>query len=722
METSPTISTKRFNRISDEIQASPSPTQPMQLDLPNPKILFPSFHTNVNQPAIITPHSQHQHTCLICRIKNIPCIFTDENKHAPDYTSAVLFRNKLIHRNCTPKLEDIKLKPINQTQPLNDDQKNAAIFMHLKTMPSSEKVRRYKALKKYKKINSQQQQQEQKQQQQEQKQHQQEHQQEQQQQQSSSSKQKQKQNEVENNTNDNTSDTTIDEDQPKSNIFSNNKTNPVFDWLLNFPITKEMEPNTKLQTPLSFQLFDFLKDYLHNFYPGKELKPATNNRKALKSSFFQLIRTMAGSKPQFLIDLIFQNNPNTNKEATIPFNILEATLKKIIHKFTTILFTKLNYAEIFSSSATIPPYKNQNRLQFCLNLARLHLYLSDNYQSINYKKFAEDLNLRPKRFQIRSATTNIDRDSQYVTIKSDNKFNIQLLFNIPKTNFLQKFNIPSLKNSLDHFDKWFESFFFLYNRQFDQPLDKQKVYNSLKYQIRQHFIIQLKLFLPSEFQFQEPTNLTTRRIECIRHANFHILTCSTMDCKFRNEQQQHNFTEILDDIFKRSYQLYPKKENETWKSPNIDATIFHIDEKYEASFKNPVPTKVLDELANQAEELTCKLNSTVTNTKRRNFYFYKYLSLYHTTAAENHNILNFDKQKAMEAITTTLIDTYYLARVITYYDFILNKTPSYPQVIKFFKEQAYPEAETYLNNKFKIVFTEPTLIEDSLFFQESSFQ
>ena len=214
-----------------------------------------------------------------------------------------------------------------------------------------------------------------------------------------------------------------------------------------------MQKNTKLQTDISCKLFNFLKEHLYNFYPGKVIREATENRYALKASFYLLIRQMASIKPKFLIDLIQQHNFTTDQSATIPFNILEETLKKLILTFTTVLFTKLNYPEIFASPATIPPLKSENRLQFCLNLARLHLYLSDNYQAINYTKFAEDIKLRSKRFKITSDVTDYDKNQKYLSIDMDNRFNIHLNFNIPKTLFLDKYNIPSLKNSLFHFNE-----------------------------------------------------------------------------------------------------------------------------------------------------------------------------------------------------------------------------------------------------------------------------
>ena len=67
------------------------------------------------------------------------------------------------------------------------------------------------------------------------------------------------------------------------------------------------------------------------------------------------------------------------------------------------------------------------------------------------------------RFTISSSTTLTDLNEKYVTIKQDRRFNIKLEFNIPKQLFLQKFNILSLKNSLDHFEEWFENFFPIYN-------------------------------------------------------------------------------------------------------------------------------------------------------------------------------------------------------------------------------------------------------------------
>jgi hypothetical protein len=93
---------------------------------------------------------------------------------------------------------------------------------------------------------------------------------------------------------------------------------------------------------MAFQLFDFLKTHLHNFYPGKILKEANDkNLYPLRANFRYLIRTMATCQPQFFLNFIYSNNPDTNPKASINFTILKTTLRNLIHKFISILFTNL---------------------------------------------------------------------------------------------------------------------------------------------------------------------------------------------------------------------------------------------------------------------------------------------------------------------------------------------------------------------------------------------
>jgi len=105
-------------------------------------MLFSNFQIDPTPTAIVT-YSQHYHTCLLCRTKNIPCVATEQSSHAPDYTICTIFKQNLIYRLCVPGLLDIKLKPLIQTSPLTFQQqiviasiKSKLISLNIQT-PSS---------------------------------------------------------------------------------------------------------------------------------------------------------------------------------------------------------------------------------------------------------------------------------------------------------------------------------------------------------------------------------------------------------------------------------------------------------------------------------------------------------------------------------------------------------------------------------------------------------
>ena len=62
------------------------------------------------------------------------------------------------------------------------------------------------------------------------------------------------------------------------------------------------------------------------------------------------------------------------------------------------------------------------------------------------------------------------------------------------------------------------------------------------------------------------------------------------------------------------------------------------------------------------------------------------------------------KDQAIKFTTNKTLDTFTLARVTTYFDIISEQTPTYPEIIKYFSEQAYPFAENYLKENFNINF------------------
>src|SRR5205085_6160273 len=112
--------------------------------------------------------------------------------------------------------------------------------------------------------------------------------------------------------------------------------------------------------------------------------------------------------------------------------------------------------------------------------------------------------------------------------------------NLPKTLFLDNFNILSLKNSVDNLNEWFEKIFPAYFCQFDKPIDKQKTFTYLKYQIRQHFILHLAKLLPEKYEMKKPNSRYERQTEATRFSNHHILTCTSETCKYLKATNELN--------------------------------------------------------------------------------------------------------------------------------------------------------------------------------------
>jgi hypothetical protein len=234
------------------------------------------------------------------------------------------------------------------------------------------------------------------------------------------------------------------------------------DWFKEFPITEEMKHHTKLDNKLALQLLEFIKLHLINVYPGKIIKQATENKPASKFNYMYLIKTLAGQRPKFLTDFIYENNPSTNQSFAIPFELIHSTLIALLKEFTITLFTHLNYPKIFTSYNLIPPYTISNRMQVALNFAHLHLILHNKYQTINTKKFYEDLKLYPIFFKLHYFISENSINQPLFKIQNNNKFNINISLNIPKQQFLQTFQILSLKDHLTQFKTWFDTFFDIY--------------------------------------------------------------------------------------------------------------------------------------------------------------------------------------------------------------------------------------------------------------------
>ncbi|CAG8751895.1 32423_t:CDS:2, partial [Gigaspora margarita] len=88
-------------------------TQPFSISFDN------TLRSNTTQ---YKAHSHHAHTCIICKIKDIPCIILQNEKHSLDPNALTLKNQQLgfpAHPQC---LHQLKLKPIQQQKPLKTHQ------------------------------------------------------------------------------------------------------------------------------------------------------------------------------------------------------------------------------------------------------------------------------------------------------------------------------------------------------------------------------------------------------------------------------------------------------------------------------------------------------------------------------------------------------------------------------------------------------------------------
>ncbi|CAG8548410.1 20153_t:CDS:2 [Gigaspora margarita] len=94
-------------------------------------------------------HSQHAHTCIICKIKNIPCIILQNKKHSLDLNALILKNQQLDFPAHPQYLHQLKLKPIQQQTPLSQKQQN--IFHFLKFMSLNKEQKKQLLLRTYNK-------------------------------------------------------------------------------------------------------------------------------------------------------------------------------------------------------------------------------------------------------------------------------------------------------------------------------------------------------------------------------------------------------------------------------------------------------------------------------------------------------------------------------------------------------------------------------------------
>jgi hypothetical protein len=656
------------------------PQSPIKLSSqPTATLLFPSATfmsaPNTDLSTIqIAAHSHHSHTCAICHKQNITCAILPNSKHIHD-TSATIIKERLIHKLC---FDNMKIS-IQQNKPFNLSPLQKFIWGITKFITKSKQTKR-NILKNIKlSFNS------------------------------------------------------------KTSQFSRDTTKD-FDWFINYPITEEMKPFTQLNTSLASKIFKFIQPHLINFKPGQtkvfnskqQNNNSENKQQESKYTFKNLLRTITGQRPEFLTNFIYEANPEISKEIEIPFDILYNTFTSLLSTFTEVLFTKLNYKQIFCSHSNIPPYSIPNRNQIALNFARLHLYLNHTYTTINSSKFFKDLEIKPIRMQFHYNITEDLPDKPLVNFRSDHKFNIYIDLNIPKQNFLNTFQTPSLKECNYSFEKWYNPFFEIYSRQFIL-INKTKTMNYIKYQTYLKLSSYLKSLLPNSYQFTDPVSLLDRSKQTTKATLYHLHICtynSTKTCSIinsDNSNQLHDFKTISNLIFKQSFKHFPviskmQIDEETKVKiiqPTLDLTIFDKDKTNQASFNIPTPIPLLNKLADEAEKQYISLNQSETNPKRRTYYFYYYFRAFLLAAATNDGIQNLSENEAIKTIIQNPINTHFLARIITYFNISNKKLINLSEIRLKYKTTFYPQAQQIILDTFKIKFTQPKSTSHSLFFNNT---
>ncbi|CAG8472572.1 6724_t:CDS:2 [Gigaspora margarita] len=334
-----------------------------------------------------------------------------------------------------------------------------------------------------------------------------------------------------------------------------------------------------------------------------------------QQSFNYLLKITAQKCPEFLIDFIKKFNPDLDPLFNLPFTAIQTTLKNLLTKFTQVFFTKLNYAHILRSHYSIPLYTAANRNKVAINLARLHLFLYNRYQTIHYQNFIQDLDIKPIRLTLKYNILVDEPNKPLFDIYNDRRFNIFVTLNLPKQRFLETFRIPSLKPYLNSFKEWYEKFFEAYSKQFEK-INKTKVFNFIKYDIATKLSEDCKALLLSDFTISEISSFQECKDNLSKAALFHLHTCTDKD-----------------------YQ------------------------KLHATFSKPFPLSSFQELADQANQNYIKLNPNTTSSPQHiTFYLYTYLKEYFHQAAKNDNIYDFDLDAALTKLISTTSDPHTLAR------------------------------------------------------------
>jgi hypothetical protein len=89
---------------------------------------FPTFCSDIRKtsttPVPFKPYSHHAHTCIICKIKNIPCIILKDSKHSLDPQALIFVTSEGSFPALTKYIHSLKLKYPTSSTPMNWEQCN----------------------------------------------------------------------------------------------------------------------------------------------------------------------------------------------------------------------------------------------------------------------------------------------------------------------------------------------------------------------------------------------------------------------------------------------------------------------------------------------------------------------------------------------------------------------------------------------------------------------
>ena len=122
-------------------------------------------------------------------------------------------------------------------------------------------------------------------------------------------------------------------------------------------------------------------------------------------------------------------------------------LKNLLYSFTTLLFNQTDYRKFFQSQhfSTLPSIKH--RSQVAINLARLHLFFINKYQTIDYLKFINDLKFKPISLILKFTITYDIYNYPSLKIHTGSANNIYIELNLKAEKFKENFHISFFQNT-----------------------------------------------------------------------------------------------------------------------------------------------------------------------------------------------------------------------------------------------------------------------------------